>query len=560
MGNSVGNRVLHASLGVASLFGVSACDIVQGFENAGDALFPPQKTYLETPGFRLAEGNFTRLNVGIGDELYLLARDANPGAEPALYSMRYVDPKPCKISGVGRYWSSGLPSEFPAQIAYLEGDERRGTLHFADARCKEHALTFPDAELPLDEGAAGLLILSGTDLLLVDPPKGTKKLIASGLQAMYMNGPGAHYLVVGGELRAYQLGSWDPIGSTGENVIAVRGLSGAFYYEDSTGVHSVVTIVPAGMPLLAVKDIDPEGCRIGWVSGSAMAYYSPCPEPGTDLSTVPVSLYDASKERTTHLDYVADPYYFSIELDPEAHASDAKFDEDYWYYTIRNPQEAGGTLIARSPAGEELVLGQSPRLERTRLDDSGEYGLAIVDASGEVGRLVRWQFDGTVETIATDVLTSSGDLIVNWNGTVGDRARLDDDDELEILLEGVPRRDYEYQDQSRRWRAIFDESNGITGTLSIDSSGSRTFSKKRVIARGVRHPRHQFLDVVLPGIAYISNYDIETDTGLLEYNNLELGFRGIISEGVSDFIPSGNGLLYAVPFGEARGVWIARAQ
>jgi hypothetical protein len=557
MGNSVGNAVLRATLGLAAL-GASACDIVQGFENAGDALFPPQKTYLEAPGFRLAEGNFHRLNVGIGDELYLFARDASPDAEPGLYAMRYVDPNTCRIPGVGRYWTSGLPSDYPATVAYLEGDERRGTLHFADARCKLYDMTLEDAELPLEEGSAGLLILSGSSLFLVDPPKGKKDEVASNIQAMYMNGPGAHYLLIDGKLEAYELGSWAHFGTTGNGVVAVRGLAGAYYYEDADGVHSVSAISPTGRPGLVVEEIDSEGCRIGWVSGSVMAYYSPCPEPGADLSVEPVSLYDATKERTTHLDYVADPYYFAIERDPEVSSSDAKLEEDYWFYKLSNP--ASGTLVVRNPEGDEFVLGEGARLDRTNLDDEGEYGLAILDYSGETGRLVRWTLDGSVETIAENVLTNSGDLIVNWNGVVGDRARLDSDGELEILLERVPRRDYEYPDQSRRWRAIFDDSDGITGTLSIDSSGSSTFANKRVIARGVRHGRHQFLDIVLPGMAFVSNYDLETDTGRLEYNNLELGFRGTVSEGVSDFIPSGNGLLYSVPFGEARGVWIARAQ
>jgi hypothetical protein len=275
---------------------------------------------------------------------------------------------------------------------------------------------------------------------------------------------------------------------------------------------------------------------------------------------VPVSLYDAANDKTIHLDYVADPAYFMLELDPEANAGSTKFDEDYWYYSLRNLPDAPWSLVVRSPAGDEFVLGQTTRLDRTTLDDEGEYGLAVLDASNNVGRLVRWQLDGTVETIATNVYLNSGDLIVNWNGAVGDRARLDSDGELEILLERVPSRDYDYQDQTREWRALFHDSDGVTGTLSLDSSGSRTFANKRVIARRVRHPRHQFLDVVLPGIAYVSNYDLESDTGTLEYNNLELGFRGIISEGVSDFIPSGNGMLYSVPFGEAAGVWIARAQ
>ena len=82
MSDGAGKALVRAALVGAGLVCTSACDIVQGFENAGDALFPPQKTYLETPGFRLAEGGFHRLNVGVGDELYLLARDSDPTAEP----------------------------------------------------------------------------------------------------------------------------------------------------------------------------------------------------------------------------------------------------------------------------------------------------------------------------------------------------------------------------------------------------------------------------------------------------------------------------------------------
>ena len=60
MGHTVGNAIVHGTLALAVLATTSGCDIVQGFQNAGDALFPPQKTYLETPGFRLATGGFRR--------------------------------------------------------------------------------------------------------------------------------------------------------------------------------------------------------------------------------------------------------------------------------------------------------------------------------------------------------------------------------------------------------------------------------------------------------------------------------------------------------------------
>jgi hypothetical protein len=555
MGHTVGNAFVHRTLALAALATTAGCDIVQGFQNAGDALFPPQKTYLETPGFRLATGGFRRLNVGVGDELYLLARSAED-TEPALYSMRFVDPKPCRIPGVGRYWSSGLPTEYPSQIAYLEGDARRGRLHFVDARCNVHEdLVFEDAELPLSESPLGLLFFAGPDLLLVDPPKNDVRMIASGVQALFLNGPGAHLVMVDGSLRAYDPANWKFIGEEGDSIVGVRGVGSAFLFEDATGIHGISVITTLGEPQITVTDVDREGCRLGWVSGSHIAYYSPCAEQR-------LTLWNASNGEKTRPDYVADPSLFAIERDPDSDAPNPTIEEDYWYYTLRDlTGDGGGTLVVRSPAGDEFTIGTGARLDRTNLDDSGDYGLALLDVAGEIGRLVRWDRDGAVETLATGVLYGSGDLIVNWNGAVGDRARLTDDGELEIFLEGVPRRDYAYIDASRRWHAVLDESeDGITGTLSIDSTDSRTFANKRVIARDVRHPRHQFLDVVLPGIAYVSNYDAVSDTGRLEYNNLELGFRGIVSEGVSDFIPAGNGILYTVPFGRSRGVWLARAQ
>jgi hypothetical protein len=559
MGDGVGQALVRAAVGLSAIAVTSGCDIVEGFQNAGDALFPPQKTYLETPGFRLAAGGFYRLNVGVGDELYLLARDSDRMAEPALYSMRYLDPVPCKIEGVARYWSSGLPSDYPAQILFMKGDGRPpAPVYFADTHCNVHDLVLPDSDLWILESELGLVMQTGADLVLVDAPKGTYRTLASGLQGRYPNGPGAHFLVIEGRLHAYSLSTWEHIGAVGEGIRALRGVGGWFVYEDANGVHGVAATSAAGVPQLVEQEVDPEGCRIGLVSGSALAYYSPCPGPEVPVSERTISLWEASKNKTTHLDYVAEPNLFLMERDPKSEASEPRFDRDYWFYSLT--PDGSGTLVVRSPEGVEFVLGAGARLEETNLEDEGEWGVAVLDAGPEVGRLVRWQRDGSVETLAENVLYSAGDLIIDWNGAVGDRARLTDDGEVEVLLEGVPSRDYAYGDASKRWQAIFDKSNGTTGTLSIDASGSRTYANKRVIARNVRHGRHKFLDVVLPGIAYVSNYDIETDTGTLEYNNLELGFRGIISEGVADFIPAGNGILYTIPFGTARGVWLARAQ
>jgi hypothetical protein len=75
---------------------LQGCDIVQGFQNASEAVFPTEKTYLDAPGYRIAAGGFSGLEFAGGTDLYLLARSSEP-TDDSLYSMLYGDPKPCAI-------------------------------------------------------------------------------------------------------------------------------------------------------------------------------------------------------------------------------------------------------------------------------------------------------------------------------------------------------------------------------------------------------------------------------------------------------------------------------
>ena len=92
-------RVARRLLGVVSLTTLVGCNIVQGFQEAGDTLFPQQSTHLAAPGLRLASGHYHSLDVAVGAELFLLARTAHdPGDN--LSVMRYAQPQPCSIPGV----------------------------------------------------------------------------------------------------------------------------------------------------------------------------------------------------------------------------------------------------------------------------------------------------------------------------------------------------------------------------------------------------------------------------------------------------------------------------
>src|SRR4051812_36907024 len=106
MSLSAALRWPRAAMLAALVMSLAGCDIVQGFKNAGDALFPPVKTYLDAPGYRLVEGSYRDLILLTSSELFVLARGTKQN-DTALYSARYAVPKPCAIPEVGRFWAGG---------------------------------------------------------------------------------------------------------------------------------------------------------------------------------------------------------------------------------------------------------------------------------------------------------------------------------------------------------------------------------------------------------------------------------------------------------------------
>ena len=209
--------VLLALIVTASGVATVGCDVVQGFEHAGDALFPPVKTYLDAPGYRLVEGGYRQLVLVTSSELFVLARGSAEG-DDALYSIRYAEPAPCTIPAVGRYWAGGSVDVGQAWIAFFHDGGSRGTLSFSDTGCHVSALSLPEAELPFaritPRGPDGepqtdrmqLLIRSAGRLLLVDPASSADPRLliepADGLQAIKAQVPQAEIFKYASELRS----------------------------------------------------------------------------------------------------------------------------------------------------------------------------------------------------------------------------------------------------------------------------------------------------------------------------------------------------------------------
>jgi len=564
-----------------------ACDIVQGFQHAGDALFPPVKTYLDVPGYRLVDGGYRNLDFVSGRELYLLARSARDD-DDTLFSMRYADPKPCALPSVGRYWADSNNELTSTWIGYFHEDTGHGTLRFADTRCRASELVIEDADFPFGfrtwqspsgdlepESSRNVLLRAGGNLLVVDPGQASVETLLEGAGSALQNVGGARVNVFASNGRLavfdahYRFVDW-----VGDNVVSFGAMGGRVYFEDAGGIQRI-NLAAAGDDSVSVSTmvVDSDACALAFPSSERkLAYFSPCAERR-------LMLWTESTGMAAETDLDTDPRLLMLLTDPKPKPSPiGPLDATFAFYLRDVDYDVGvGTLLMRARGAEEVVIGTNVAMERTSIDDGGEYGYALVDVTrdpvrGVVGRYVRWELDGSTSELAMNTLrdasaASWATLLIDWTGSYGTLAQVHDG-VIRPIMERAPLRRHAYDDGE--YVALYNDFDGENGTLSIGSEVcpdppgcSGSYYVPVPIARNVRQGKHRLLnesDDFLPGIGYLTDYDEETDTGRFEYRNLELEFTSIVNEGVSEFLVAGNGILYAVPFGERPGIWLTRAK
>ncbi len=557
------------------------CDIVQGFQNAGDALFPPVKTYLDAPGYRLVSGGYRYMTLIASDELFLIARSSKDG-DTGLYSMRYADPRPCAIPDVGRYWAGGNAALERAYIAHFPAGKSQGTLSFSDEACHVSAFTLPEAELPPvamidppqpvskdNPPTRSLVLRSQGNLVALSADAESAELLLENAGPTLTGVGSLTFVYSGGTIVAFD-DQWHEVQRFGDGVVAWGITGGKLFYEETPGISRATLKSVNGRPALDLELVAEQGCELGFPSSSQhwVSMLVPC-EAG------PIRIWDDRDDTLVDYGIQADPRALRIVLPSGVSRPDLERDA-LWSFFLRDIDYSVGlgTLFVRNLEREEIELGERAALERAAVSSKDDYGYALVELDGERGRYLRWKPDGTIDTLADDVLRDGtgldwAPLLVDWNGTTGALARIVDD-HVEHVMEGVPRRHYAYKDLHGRV-AMFNDFDGTSGTLSIgvptcDGGGTgcaHPYFTPSPIAHHVFHPRHDFLDSredFLPGIAWLADYDSKRDTGRFEYRNLELGFTSIVNDGVSDFLYAGNGLLYSVPFGDRAGLWLARAK
>lgn len=539
---------------------VAGCNIVQGFQDAGDSLFPEQSSHLASPGLRLVNGHYRGLGLAAGAEIYLLAREADDQTGK-LFAMRYADPRPCAIPGVGRFSSTREAARDVPLLSYFHEDVRSGTLHFADTKCKTYSLSFEDARLPVAETPKSVVIWAGSDLWLATPETSEQERLADGVTDVIRGVIGHRYAVrSNGRLTVFDA-DWKAHGSFGNEVSEVLRAGQSLFYTDSTGAHRLVASKSTSDE---VEDelVTSDACSLGSQDGTWVALRSPC--AGGKLLVV--------HEPTGHvftLPFDAEPSQLQLMPALDSHGRDPLVDP-FWFFYLRNGQTEGSesTLFVRTPAGDEHALGAHGTLQQLRLLESASetHGYALVDVDGETGRYLWWNEAGETRELAASVMWRPSRLIVDFDGTEGKLA-VASGDRLLVLAERVPWQAFEYRDSTKKWTVLFHDMQEGIGRLSAFPDGldeladvapeapfvapELTDVASNVVVFGTTS-----LDEVLSGVIYLTHFDATTRTGRLQYRNLELRFTADVNDGVSDYLVSHDEVLYAIPYGDDAGIWL----
>lgn len=408
-------RMAHSALLILALtiagYFPAGCNIVQGFQDAGDTLFPEQKTYLAAPGVRLVSGGYYNVNVAVGADVYLFARPTDD-TQGGLVSMAYGDPHPCLIPSVGRYWTSSNLSRRPPLLAYFNEDANQGTLHFADANCKTFELELADARPPVGETDSSVVVWAGTDLWLVTPESGQRQKLAGSVTDVVRRPPKQGFLVRAGGGFALFNGNWTPQGEFGAQVVSVHMAGGTVFFSDSAGVHRLIS-GPRG---LEDQVLAADACGLGMQGTTWATFRAPCSggavfavhEPSGNQFQLP---FDADPRRLKLL-----PARGSRGLDPSQ--------EPFWFFGMRDgdSEASQGTLVVKPPSGDEFTLGAHASFQQLSLLESPEetHGYALVDvASDGTGRYLWWDGQGQTKVLAEHVLSSTSRLVVDFDGSLG---------------------------------------------------------------------------------------------------------------------------------------------
>ncbi|HEX3775849.1 MAG TPA: hypothetical protein VHV51_15360 [Polyangiaceae bacterium] len=544
-----------------------ACDPKAGFESTANSIDPNEKSYVDGPGSLLVAGPYNTVGIDFDQDtgVHLLSRRRDDsGASLTLFGQNAENG--CQIAPDVVTWFPSRPGTEPTRLLpyfSARNPDGSGSLGFSSVDCQLEPYTLDNVQPLTDpEIDHGFLVRQNGALVLADPWAGTTQAIVSALQRVIR--VGTQFLVWGdGQLIAFDSGL-NELGRYGTHVVAVTDLDygAAFAVEDDNGLHE---LIPNFDTLsYAFNPIDPDACALSTPSAiiSWVVVHSPCSDP----HLVGEGIDPTGVANVTRLPFSAQGDSRSALIARSISGDlDSTSDLALFYLDSVDATSGLGTLHVAQPGGAPLELGQNASLSFASLLEAGSDfdGLGFVDVSQSVGRLLRFRWDGSSETVAEGVDSNATvpGILANFTGSVGDLYGLDAHGDTLLEESGVPPFNTTLRSNDASWSLAIAHFDGVSGDLQLKQSVD---GADQTTAQRVPLNQYQFMNIVpLPGFAYLADYDESAFVGTLYVQNLSLGSTMVVAKNVSDFVATDYplpGILYSVPIGSNAGLWFARAK
>ncbi len=547
---------------------VSGCDLAGNVEDLGNALVDPDSSLLDAPGRKLADGKYSNLELdgSLDKGGYVLARRHDVEPE-SLAIISFVGDGQCEVSPVAAFQrvSSRVDVALPGLIAYhAERDANgKGDVNFIGFDCKPRltpiaSASLPDVPFPRNQPTGLLTLATNGELSLVDARNDQLVSVASNVSNGRAEGKFLWTLEEG--VAVVYDKELEEVASWGSNIreLVIRGGSQdpSAMLVDDEGLSFVTVATGEKTP------VSETGCAPVSLGTGIIGYLDPCESRTLKLS-IPGSYLLADEERVTVT--VADGV-----ANHQAVMASFQDGNGVVLFLTGEPGSVTGELHTAGLSGEEANATNDRMLAPNAFVSAGSI---FLDWNGQSGQLVVPSYDDEADTLTiaelVDVapnvaqmlggtLTSQRGILENFDGVVGDLSVVSssgDTYETKKLASRVPVQDQTVEIETGDF-AFVGDFDGTSGTAYLVHDGkARAVGEKAFpgTLRFLDNPRAvaYLADNGKPGTAKLRAWLIDAE--------LDLHVADRVTEYRELPWPS-SGLLYAVPEGDAAGIWFAKAR
>ncbi|MES1187380.1 MAG: hypothetical protein ABUL60_26420 [Myxococcales bacterium] len=556
------------------LLALSGCDPTRGLADTADAALPNEKRYFDGKGSRLVEGPWNRVVVDLDvDTLYHVGARRLDDEQPTFHLFGADAQTGCEVAPNAGTWLMGKPESAPFRLLpFLEDiDERgRGRLRFTTLDCQIQDLVVEDAGRPYPRlYDHGFLVPTKQGYTFADPWSGESHEVASNLQQVLI-WQDIVLLWADDELKSFSE-DFTPGDTWGNLPTGALSVFDAFLVEDADGLHRVT--VDHDTLEITAEDVLPGACGLQQSpltfvdeKGAWAVIQQPCGNPKPSLVHLNGTTFETLD--AFELPFEADSRHTRALLTgPKANGESLPFAAAF--LTDVGDDGMGTAWVWHSDQPAPIQIGEHASLDSVVLEGflSPWAGQAQINyqplGDYQVHDWIHFNWDATTDTVAKHIVrnSSSGELLVNFDGVAGDLPVFDADS-YRVVAQGVP--PYAGAVTSyvgERHYARVDQFDGTSGRLLLGID-AKDPSRWDAVASGVQPDSPRF-SWFMPALLFIEDWDPDRKTGSLVAYNYDLDARDTIAEGVSSFDLTSypwDGVVYSVPEGKQRGIWFSKAK